>query len=106
MESNEIEKCYFDCKGIEVREGDLVKVFHFLTGTEKRKIKHYMYHVVVIENNLFGARHYSCGSKRHYWLKSFKSGEKRIISDIEIVYQTGEDVVHFPSDRKKIKVTK
>lgn len=77
---------YFDKKGSQIKEGDLLKVLHFRT---KSKI-YYVYHTVVIEETKYfpvmaGQEYYS--EKPHYRFYVVCNNEKRIYNNAEIIYQ-------------------
>lgn len=91
---------YFDKKGKQILEGDLLKVFHFKSGRRK----FYMYHVVVIEQNddfpvMACKSHYS--DKPHYRLYVVADNEQRIFKAAEIISEKD-----FESERLKIKIDK
>lgn len=89
---------YYDKKGKQILEGDLLKVFHFRSGRRN----YYMYHVVVMDNRnsfpvLSCKAHYA--DKPHYRLYVVCNNEKRVYYDAEII---GEK--DLQTKRLKIKV--
>lgn len=86
---------YFDKKGRQILEGDLLKVYHFRT---KRKIN-YMYHVVVIEQGEFpvmSGRDYDSDNPHYRFY--VVANDKRVYESAEIVYEKD-----FQAKRLKIK---
>lgn len=99
METKEIEEPYFDEKGIEIKENDLLRVYHF-TAAQRRK-KHYMYKIATlreIKGNKWWAGKDYC-SDHHYWLKAAADKETRVIRGTVIVCEQD-----WESVRKRIKV--
>ena len=81
------DNTYFDKKGRQIFEGDLLKVYHFRSGRKGRKI-HYMYHVVVMEQTrdfpvMAGRDYYA--EKPHYRLYVTCNNDKRTYRDAEII---------------------
>lgn len=81
-------KCYYDENGMEIQEGDLLKVFHFISY--RRRKKEFMYQIVVLEewNGLYwwGAKdYYVPGDKGHYRLIAVAAKETGIIRGTQII---------------------
>lgn len=76
---------YFDKNGIQILEGDLLKVWHFIGA--RRKIN-YMYHVAVIEQTkdfpVMSIRDYD-KEKPHCRLYVLCDNEERMYKDAEII---------------------
>lgn len=91
------DNTYFDKKGKQILEGDLLKVYHFRT---KSKI-YYMYQVVVMENTIdfpvLACRDFN-KDKPHYRLYVV-ANENRVYETAEIV-QEGD----WMAKRQKIKL--
>jgi hypothetical protein len=96
-----IESPYYDKNGVEIQEGDLLKVYHFRHYLRRRKM--YMYHVAVIEQEHWAAKEYYA-DKSHYWLKAV-ADKDRIINGTEIIYKPDwENEEKFRSQgRKRLK---
>jgi len=78
-----MEQPYYDKNGVEIQEGDLLKVYHFRHYLRRRKM--YMYHVAVIEQDHWGGKEYYA-DKSHYWLKAV-ADKDRIIKGTEIIFK-------------------
>lgn len=81
------DNTYFDKKGRQIFEGDLLKVYHFRSGRKGKKV-HYMYHVVVMEETrdfpvMAGRDYYA--EKPHYRLYVTCNSDKRTYRDAEII---------------------
>jgi len=81
-------KCYFDEMGIEIREGDLLKVYHFRHYLHRRKM--FMYHIAILQQNKDGywwaAKEYNReGDKGHYWLLAVANKETGMIMGTQII---------------------
>lgn len=92
---------YFDKKGVQILEGDLLRIYHFIGS--RRKIN-YMYFVVVIEETkdfpVMAVRNYD-SNKPHCRLYVVCDNEQRIWFDAEIIHQR-----NWEKNRLKIKITK
>lgn len=79
-------KCYYDNEGVEIEEGDLLEIFHFIHYQRRRKC--YMYHVAVMEeyNGLFmwGGRDYNA-PKSHYNLIAIANKETGVLPGVRII---------------------
>jgi hypothetical protein len=72
---------FYDKNGVEIQEGDLLKVFHFVHYYRRKKM--YMYHVAVLEEGYFGGRSYNA-TEAHYNLKVC-ADQHNILREHEIV---------------------
>lgn len=83
------EPPYYDQNGVEIEEGDLLKVFHFRHQNRKRKM--YMYHVAILQESdkgyfwWAGKDYLRKENKGHYWLLAVANKENRIIRGYEII---------------------
>lgn len=79
---------YYDKRGMEIRENDLIKIFHFIHY--RRRKKTYMYHVVTLKQNqgkwYFSAREYYKKDDGHYWLKAV-ADKNNVLRNCEIIAQ-------------------
>lgn len=95
-----MDNLYFDKNGIQILEGDLLKVFHFRKGRRT----YYMYHIVVMEQldfpemTVMSAKDY-WADKPHYRLYVLCNNPQRLYFDAEIIYKK-----NWKSNRKKIKI--
>jgi hypothetical protein len=83
-------KCYYDEKGVEIGEGDLLKIYHFRHYIRKEKM--YMYQIAILQESQgtfwWAAKDYNReGEKGHYWLKSVADKTTGIIHGTEIIYK-------------------
>lgn len=81
-------KCYYDETGMEIQEGDLLKVFHFISYRHRKK--EFMYQIVVLEEyngfHWWSAKdYYVPGEKGHYRLFAVASKETGIIRGTRII---------------------
>lgn len=95
----EIEASYYDKYGVEIKNFDILKVFHFTgVNNQGRGRKHYYVYkwVMLVESNgkLYWAALHLDSDKlnRHYWLKAV-SNTDRIIYNSEVI-QTNEPILH------------
>lgn len=68
-----VDRTYYDQNGMEIGEGDLLQIFHFIHYLRRKKC--YMYHVAVIQQTPDGpywaGKDYNVdGNKGHYWFKA------------------------------------
>src|ERR1017187_5388136 len=87
---------YYDQTGRQLLVGDLLKVYHFTSG----KRRHYMYHVVVMEETkdfpvMSVSAHYT--TKPHCRL--YAIAKNRIYKDAKIIGERD-----FETNRKRIRV--
>ena len=79
-------KCYYDKNGIEIEEGDLLKVYHFRHYLRRRKI--YMYQVAVWREYkglyMWGGKDYNA-EKAHYNLYAVADKGTGILKGYEII---------------------
>jgi len=78
----EREESYFDECGNEIKEGDLLKVYHFRHYNRRKKC--YMYHIVILkefkEKLWWGAKMYHVSENvGHYNLRAVANPQTRII---------------------------
>lgn len=78
--------CYYDKDGVEIEEGDLLEVFHFIHYRHRRKC--YMYHVAVWQEYkglwMWGGRDYNA-EKAHYNLSAVANKETSILPGYRII---------------------
>jgi hypothetical protein len=82
------DRTYYDQNGVEIEEGDLLEVFHFIHRRRNRKI--FMYHVAVIRDDYWAGRSYY-DNKAHYWLKSVANKETGIIQGCRIIFKQNHE---------------
>lgn len=94
------DNTYYDQSGKQILVGDLLKVYHF----NVRKRKHYMYHVVVMEETkdfpVMAVSSYDT-TKPHCRMYVCAEKESRIYRDAKIISERD-----FQTKRKRIKVAK
>lgn len=81
-------KCYYDETGLEIQEGDLLKVFHFRHCRRREKI--YMYHIAILQEwsgkYWWAGKDYNrSGEKGHYHLRAVADKETGIIRGTRII---------------------
>lgn len=90
------EQPLFDRHGKEIREFDLIKVFHFTGDNGRGGMKNfYMYKWVLLRElngmlHWFGSHLDGNSEREGYWL-GFSVSENRVIVDAEIVQSAHED---------------
>lgn len=93
-------KCYYDQEGVEIEEGDLLEVFHFIHYRRRRK--HYMYQVAVWQefNGLFmwGGKDYNA-DKAHYNLVACADKETGILRGYRILHKPNWET----ADQKRLE---
>ena len=87
-----IDGPYYDKNGREIKEGHLIKTYHF---TGARKKKYYMYHVATLEKDgdnigYWGAREYY-KDRPHYWLKAV-ANHRNYLLNYEVVKDATENI--------------
>jgi hypothetical protein len=101
-----IDETYYDKNGLEIREGDLLKMYHFQRGRKK----FYMYKYVDVAQGHFRACHY--GKNDGPWLKALYTNSecgRRFLIDCEVVASTEHDHWKYneeDGERKKIGMKK
>ncbi len=93
------DNTYYDQTGKQILVGDLLKVFHFISGKQK---KNYMYHVVVMEETLdfpvMAVSGYR-GEKPHCRMYVCANKETRVYEAAKIINE-----YEFQAKRKRIKI--
>ena|ERR1700743_713253 len=84
--------CYYDETGMEIREGDLLQVYHF--RHYRRRQKKYMYHIAILQEQpegywWSGKEYNRSENKGHYWLKAVANKETGIIKGTRIIASAG-----------------
>jgi len=83
-----IEAPYYDNNGVEIQEGDLLKIYHFRHYLRRRKM--YMYHVAILQDwgeaGLFwaGKVYHREGKKGHYTFRAVANSD-RILKGFEVI---------------------
>lgn len=92
---------FFDKNFVEIQEGDLLKVFHFIHYRRRRKV--FMYHVVTFEEGYFKGKSYHA-DKSHYFLFTV-SNKDNVITGAEVISKKGwEDEEQLREEARLRKV--
>lgn len=86
-----IEESYFDQCGNEIKEGDLLQIFHYHSY---KRTNEFMHHIVVLQESQgkywWAAKsYYQPSDKGHYWLKSV-GGKDRVIKGCTVIDRNGK----------------
>lgn len=97
------DNTYYDQTGKQILVGDLLKVIHFYSGRNGKKVN-YMYHVVVMEETkdfpvMAVSAHWT--TKPHCRMYSCANKQTRIYEKARIISE-----LDFETKRKRIKIDK